>query len=160
MKLIKIGSDLQIKLSKIEWQHIGITSGWLKESQDIDVTRQVADTNGLYDAMTKIRNYIGSLQNNPDQNTIENAKLSITSILNDIKNNNWVAKMDAEIGLNVESLETALESNNFTGFSQILEKKFKTDLDESKAQLDRQQAKQQGAQQGVDLGMEEGGNDL
>jgi len=157
MKLIKIGSSLQIKLSKIEWEYIGLTSGWIKEAQDIDVTRQVADTNGLYDAMTKIRNYIGSLQNSPDQNTIENVKLSIASILNDIKNNNWVAKMDAEIGLNVESLETALESNNFTGFSQILEKKFKTDLDESKAQLDRQQAKQQGAQQGVDLGIEEGG---
>lgn len=156
MKLIKIASGIQLKLSKTEWKHIGFSSGWLKSAEDnIDLTRQVADTNDLYDAMRKMRNDIGSLQNNNDQTVLEATKASLAKTLEDLKNNNWVVRLDSEIGLNVESLETLLNNNNIVGFGEVLEKKFKKDLDESKAELTRQQTKQKGAQQGVSFGAEE-----
>ena len=159
MKIIKSKSNLRIKMSKKEWERIGLMSNWLRKADNnIDVTRQISDTNKLYEAMKKMRNDMSTLQNSADTNTTNAMKDAILSTLNEVIQGNLVVKLDAEIGLNVESLRTALENNDLIMFNQILEKKFKSDLDESKAQLDRQLAKQQGAQQGVDMSLTEGGN--
>jgi hypothetical protein len=160
MKLIKTADNIQIKMSKTEWQNIGVTSGWIKEAQGIDATRQVADTNDLYSAMDKMRNNISVLQNNQDANTVEATKDSILYTLNEIKSNNWVVELDAEIGLKIGNLEALIQQNKFQEFSALLDGHFKKDLDESKAQLDRQQqdASQPSDQQGVAIGLEEGGD--
>ena len=151
MKLIKTASNLQIKLSKSEWQHIGLVSGWIKKAEDIDLTRQKADTDKLFEAMKDMRREIGSIQNNTDPNAVQAIKLSILKVLQEITDHNWVARLDSEIGLSIMALTDALNKNDFIQFNQILEKKFKTDLDESKNQLNRQQAKQQGAMTGVQM---------
>jgi len=157
MKIIKAQNCTNITMSHKEWCQIGTSSGWMRLAEDMDLTKQKADTDKLFQSMNDFRTDIATLQNIDPQNIEETNKVKegIMSKLDDIKQNNWVAKLDAEIGLSIQSMYDAISQNNFILFSNILEKKFKTDLNESKAQLDRQFQKQKGESTGVAIGLTE-----
>jgi len=159
MKIIKTQSNhTSITLSQKEWYQIGFTSGWLnKQAEDMDLTRQKADTDKLFKALSEMRANLGGLQNNNDPQKSEAINLRIDEILNDISENNWVAKLDSEIGLDIDNLQAAADSNNLDAFNRVLESYFKPNLEESKAQLDRQLQKQKGGAgaQGVGVGLEQ-----
>jgi len=142
MKIIKTQSNqTQIKLSKSEWQQIGFSSGWLKkQAEGMDLTRQKADTDKLFEAMKTMFNNVTGLR---DSANAEASKLVIQRVLDDLKENNWVATLDAEIGLDIQALSAALQSNNIDAFEKRLKSYFKTNLEESKKELDRQMQNQQ-----------------
>jgi len=157
MKIIKTQSNqTQIKISKNEWLQIGSYSGWFKKhADDIDLTKQKADTTELFTVMTQMRADLGGLQNNNDPQKAEAIKLRLQNTLNDVKQNNWVVRLDAEIGLDVDNLMKALEANDLTQFNRVLETFFNPNLKESKAQLDRLLQKQKGESIGTEVGLEQ-----
>ena len=157
MKIIKAQNCTNITMSHKEWCQIGTSSGWMRLAEDIDLTRQKADTDKLFQVMSDFRTDITAFQNIDPQNTeeINKVKEGIMSKLDDIKDNNWVVQLDAEIGLSIQSLYAAINQNNFILFLNILDNKFKKDLNESKAQLDRAYQKQKGESTGVAIGLTE-----
>lgn len=155
MKIIKTSNYINIILSKNEWWQIGFSSGWLnKTAEEMDLTRQKADTDKLWKAYSKLKADIGELQNTNDPNISQKVKDSILMILDDTKDNNWVAQLDAEIGLRIDDLSRAMQSNDFITFNNILEKYFQTELQESEKQLNLQLQKQKNPTTNINTGIE------
>ena len=140
MQIIKAQNYTNITLSKREWCQIGTSSGWFKKSaEDVNSTKQKADTQNLSTLVQTLKPLIPVLQNPSSAQELEAKKGVCLEKVEDALANNFVVKNDAEIGNLVINLQTILTANPFNPavFQKQVDILF-NELNDSKEELTNQ----------------------